>query len=207
MLYFGKSIVDISTPCRAGLIPFTIRIDECTGNPTLYYLVAIDRKTREYADFGGGCKRGETFVDGALREFNEESCEIFNNVITKEDLLKSVVITDITRSNAIFFVQIKEWWLYNAERKFKENQEHDFFNRKKYNENIGIKWLSEDNFNKVSFNKTSTNMWRKLQHFLIKNCSMKELKIYLNLAEYIFNAFSFASDLADKPIRDLLVCN
>src|SRR6188768_4186851 len=141
MLYLGKSLLNVTTPFRAGVIPFAIKNNE------LYCLMAIDKKSREYCDFGGGVKSGESFIDGALRELHEESCEIFDGVITESELMESIVVTDL--STSIFFVQVSEDWIDNAETIFKDNQKK--YSYKKYKENIGIKWIHEFHFNQMAF--------------------------------------------------------
>jgi ADP-ribose pyrophosphatase YjhB (NUDIX family) len=70
-------------PARAGIIFYT----EYQGR--ILYCFGKDTKTGELTDFGGGVKyksRGEDAVDGALREFQEETLGIFVNIE------KSVVI-------------------------------------------------------------------------------------------------------------------
>lgn len=188
MIYFGKSLRTIKNPFRAGVIPFTI------SNQELEFLLPIDKRTREYCDFGGGCKIGETFIDAGLRELLEESCEIFNSPdgIGTLDLLESVAVSDL--STSVFFVYVDEKWIENAEDVFQENQKKYSF--KKYKENIGIKWIHEEHFFNMAFDKENHCMWKKLQNFFIKNVKVSELKIYLMLLKEI-NSYFDSSELKE----------
>lgn len=97
---------------RAGVIVYTVHNNE------LYFLLGIDRRTREFTDFGGGCKQSETLLESAWREFGEESCDIFKNYLTQRDLECSVAVTNSARDTAIFFVYVSDKWLSHAEIKF-----------------------------------------------------------------------------------------
>lgn len=97
---------------RAGVIVYTVHNNE------LYFLLGIDRRTREFTDFGGGCKQSETLLESAWREFGEESCDIFKNFLTPRDLQCSVAVTNPARDTAIFFVYVPDKWLFHAETKF-----------------------------------------------------------------------------------------
>ena len=57
---------DSPRPGRAGVLPYTI------VNGQLHFLFGVDRKAREYSDFGGGRKQDESFTQGAYREAIEE---------------------------------------------------------------------------------------------------------------------------------------
>lgn len=56
---------------RGGVIPF---VDECG---TRYYAFGISSDYRNVGDFGGHIEENETCIEGALREFAEESLGIF----------------------------------------------------------------------------------------------------------------------------------
>jgi len=65
----------ILKPQRAGVILYT------KINNVFYFGLGVDEATKEYTDFGGGIsyKLGydKNVIDGALREFNEETLNIF----------------------------------------------------------------------------------------------------------------------------------
>lgn len=64
---------------RAGVIVYT------KENETTYFCLGVDTESGNLTDFGGGVKKGETVVDGALRELKEESLGVFGD-IDKADL-------------------------------------------------------------------------------------------------------------------------
>ena len=159
-------------PRRAGVIPYTIR------DQRLYFLLGIDRRTRELTDFGGGVKITETMVKGALREFDEESCKMFGNSITEEHLTESPAVTNHDRNIAIFFVNIDSKWLDDAEIEF-VNKQKELGDMKKHNELIGVKWVSQENFRLIAFNRKSQCMWKRIQNILCWNTSWCELHLTL----------------------------
>lgn len=58
---------------RAGVIPYT------TSGDNIYYCVGVDKKSRDYTDFGGGFsrKRDGDPLEAAARELREESLGVF----------------------------------------------------------------------------------------------------------------------------------
>jgi hypothetical protein len=164
---------------RAGIIPFTIK------DNMFYFLMGVDRRTRELTDFGGGVKITETLIDGAIRELNEESCEIFKNVITKESLYKSAVL--INKNAALFFVKIDQKWLNIAEREFQMAQEK-FSSIKKHNELIGVKWIDGNYFKSIAFNKYNRCMWSRIQNIFRLSTNWVELYQTLILGPNITNS-------------------
>lgn len=163
-----------SRSIRAGVIPFTIK------NNYLYFLLGIDRETRELTDFGGGVKITESMVDAAYREFFEESCRLFCNDISKNDVTRSVAITNGVQNTAIFFVYIDSTWLQRAESEFNGCQ-RKLPKVKKYNELIGVKWVNEQDFKSMAFDKCNQCMWKRIQNILCENTSWNELRFSLIL--------------------------
>ncbi len=159
---------------RAGVIPFTIK------NNHLYFLLGIDRGTRELTDFGGGVKASESMVDAAYRELLEESCKLFYSDISKNDVTSSVAITNHVQNTAIFFVYIDSGWLQRAESEF-NNYQRRLVGVKKYNELIGVKWVKEQDFEMIAFDKCNQCMWRRIQNILCENTNWTELRFSLIL--------------------------
>jgi len=167
---------------RAGVIVYTVHNNE------LYFLLGIDRRTREFTDFGGGCKQTETLVESAWREFIEETCGIFNNHLTIKDLECSVAVTNSVRDTAIFFVYVPDKWISHAESKFNSNLIDDEIqmncnaiqrNTNVFLENINVKWVKDSDFYNIAFNKKSQCMWGRVQKFLMNNVNYTELKLCL----------------------------
>lgn len=91
--------LDCVKPQRAGVIIYTII------NGSTYFGLGLDSKTHDLTDFGGGViyKTDENVVRGALREFEEETLEIFDT-ITPTDIKECPVIYD--DNNLIVFIHM-----------------------------------------------------------------------------------------------------
>ncbi|HSW76899.1 MAG TPA: hypothetical protein VLG50_07625 [Candidatus Saccharimonadales bacterium] len=80
--------LDIIKPPRAGVILYT------KYNNAFWFGLGVDAKSKDLTDFGGGISYKENHdkhvIAGAIREFNEESLNIFN--FTMNDFLESPVI-------------------------------------------------------------------------------------------------------------------
>lgn len=86
-------------PQRAGVIVYTV------VNNAIYFGLGVDSKTHDLTDFGGGVLYdidGNAII-GAMREFHEETLEIFDK-ITPEDIKNCPVLYD--EHNLIIFVHI-----------------------------------------------------------------------------------------------------
>jgi hypothetical protein len=171
MFYNGYELIENNiNVMRAGIIPYTVK------HNMFYFLMGVDRRTRELTDFGGGVKINESLIDGALRELHEESCEIFVNTITKDLLIKSPVL--INKNSAIFFVCIDDIWLNKAEIAFKEAQENLIL-FKKHIELIGVKWIDGNYFKSIAFDRHNRCMWSRIQN--IFRLSTNWLELYQTL--------------------------
>lgn len=86
-------------PQRAGVIIYTVI------NGAIYFCLGLDSKTHDLTDFGGGVvyKTDGNVVSGALREFTEETLDIFET-ITIEDIKQCPVIYD--ENNLIIFIHM-----------------------------------------------------------------------------------------------------
>jgi hypothetical protein len=169
------------TPVRAGVIPFTVR------DHRLHFLLGIDRRTRELTDFGGGVKNTETMLDAAFRELLEESCKIFGGSVTKEHLKESPAVANSSRTAAIFFLRVDSKWIDNAEIEFNTKQQ-ELCGIKKHNELIGVKWVDQENFKLIAFNRRSQCMWKRIQNILCWNTTWSELRLTLMLGPELTNA-------------------
>lgn len=63
-------------------MPFQIRVKRAGIVPIVngHFCFGVDKQTQNYTDFGGGVKHHESWIDAAIREFNEESNYIFENI-------------------------------------------------------------------------------------------------------------------------------
>lgn len=100
MLVFGRELATIKT-VRSGVIPYRV------VNDKLEFLFGRDTKYHEYTDFGGGIKRYEYALNGGLREFKEESSNIFGNIYDKSNLFNgSIAIVDDLQLSTFKFIKI-----------------------------------------------------------------------------------------------------
>lgn len=159
MIVVGDKIKDYTSFIRAGIIPYTIQKNE------LYFLLGRDRKTLELTDFGGGIRKTESLFDGALRELHEESCCIFQDVITPEVLSNSIAMTNQSLSHVVFFVEVSNNWLLTANRLFRKsiNEHH----KKEFLENISIMWIHWKKLFYIVRTDSSPKLWEKLRRFLM----------------------------------------
>jgi hypothetical protein len=88
-------------PLRAGVIVYSLQ-----KSGKLLFCMAVDRKTSEITDFGGGVsyKKDKTTAAGALREFTEESLGVFGK-FHPSSLDNCVVVYN--NNMAIFFLPIQ----------------------------------------------------------------------------------------------------
>lgn len=70
---------------RGGVIPYTIYEGKT------YFCLGQDTASNDLTDFGGGIKKTENRIDGALREFKEESLNVFGD-INKESILDQIIL-------------------------------------------------------------------------------------------------------------------
>lgn len=85
------------TPARAGIIPYIYR------NGQLYFCLGVDRGSGDLTDFGGGVKATENAIQGAIREFQEETLGVFGDLDTTR-LLHSTWVS--TPQMLILFAEI-----------------------------------------------------------------------------------------------------
>lgn len=91
--------LNIVKPRRAGVIIYTVH------NEITYFGLALDSRTHDLTDFGGTIiyKIDKNVITGALREFEEETLNIFET-ITFEDIKSYPVIYD--KNNLIIFIHL-----------------------------------------------------------------------------------------------------
>ena len=87
-------------PARGGVIVYTI------VNGKLFFGLGVDTKSGDLTDFGGGIryKKDQNAIQGALREFMEESLSVFG-VFTQEDVQKNLVV--YSPNMLILFIHLK----------------------------------------------------------------------------------------------------
>lgn len=158
---------------RTGLIPYTINNDG-----TLQFLFGIDRKSREYTDFGGRINKDETENDALLREYIEESRIVIPTIEITNVVQKCTCIK--TDTNKLYFVPVKEKWYFEELVKFSSVK-----NNRALSEIIGIKWINENDFAKMVFTDNSPQyMWNKIKTLVNTHYMWSELKLDLSNSFY-----------------------
>lgn len=163
----GNLNLDCVKPQRAGVIIYTII------NGSTYFGLGLDSKTHDLTDFGGGViyKTDENVIKGALREFEEETLEIFDP-ITPTDIKECPVIYD--DNNLIVFIHMNvdpDTTCFAFNEKYKQVMNacpptiSSGRRRKRYEPEVcGITWLSWEDFQKCI--KEKGIMFSRVQRFL-----------------------------------------
>jgi len=140
---------------RAGIIPYVKK-------DTIYFLLGVDKRTRELSDFGGGITKNETILIGAIREFMEESKEIISPSSLKP---VSCAIFDKRNDICILFCEISDTEFFSeASTLFHAsnvvNTESD--------EMSDIVWISLEDMIKNVYGQRSI-LWNRIKYAL-SNC-------------------------------------
>lgn len=114
---------------RAGAILYTRE-----RNKT-YFCLGVDTQSGNLTDFGGGVKKGETIVEGGLRELHEESLGVFGD-ISLSDVMNS--LTFHCFNMAIMFIPMI------IDKDEIQQQFRDRVRNRPYPEVADIVWLSTD---------------------------------------------------------------
>jgi hypothetical protein len=156
-------------PQRAGVIIYTV-VEGAT-----FFGLGLDSRTHDLTDFGGGViyKIDQNVVNGALREFEEETLQIFEE-ISPNDIKKCPVIYD--DKNLIIFIHLAvdpDVVCSNFNARYKDVIDHNNAqrikpegSRKKISdpEVCGITWLSWEEFQRTI--KGEGVMFSRVQRFL-----------------------------------------
>lgn len=149
---------------RAGFIIYTLFDD------IMYFMVGVDSGSHELSDFAGRIiyKIDNHAVNGAIREFQEETLEIFESV-SLDDIKNCIALYD--NDNLLIFLPIK----VNPEiicQEFNEKYQQVVQNNQlKYKpdpdpEVCGITWLTLEELNYSI--KTNGIMYSRVQDFLTR---------------------------------------
>ena len=124
---------------RAGIVPFTLyrtsnegtinesrstlSINETCSTLSIKFLLGVDRKTQELTNLGGRQEEGENGLDTALREFHEESREIFQDVCPGTTHLEGRLCwMDSRRTELMIFLPLSNDVFESAVSKFEETR-------------------------------------------------------------------------------------
>jgi hypothetical protein len=126
---------------RAGFFIYTIY------NGNIYIMVGIDSKTHDLTDFAGTIKykMDKNVVNGAIRELQEETLEIFE-AITYKDIKNCITVYD--NDNLIIFMPVllnPDIVCYEFNEKYRKTIENK--RCKMEPEVCGVTWLALEEFN------------------------------------------------------------
>ena len=159
MITYGRHLSEIHIK-RAGVIPYCIH-----GNIIMLCL-GIDKKHREYTDWGGGVKKSETALEGALREFREETKSIFpDRVYCINGQECSPVLLD--DEMAVMLIKISIDVMLRSQSVFLETEPKARCER----ENVDLVWVTSDVFYKLIWGVQKgrkLKMWDRLRSFYKK---------------------------------------
>jgi hypothetical protein len=162
---------------RAAVIPYTIKMEE--NECKIYFLLAIDYTTGEVTDFGGGVKQHETTLIACLREFKEESNNIFDPIYSRvNDYTLNLSITD--GKMATLFIYLDVEWLDKTEFLFEKSKKYYSSKKRCYNEIANIFWVDAEQFEELLSPK-DTRMWLKIKKFYQKNYNKKIPELLLKI--------------------------
>ena len=165
---------------RAGIIPYFLH------HQHIYYILAIDRKSKNIIDFGGGfdIEKDNNLLDTALREYYEESHDCANilNVcrsIDYDKLKNSLCYIDDNNKTMEIFIKTNK----PIEKIINDfHYLNNMYNKNtEYNENSDVIILSEIDLKNIINSKTSG--------FATKGC--KYLNIYYNNKNSLKNYFKY----------------
>ena len=149
-------------PIRGGVIIYTLY------NNNIFFGLGIDSKTHDITDFGGGIsyKKDKNVILGSIREFNEETLNIFDD-ISFEELQECPVIYD--NNLLLLFLRV------NINPNDISNYFLEIYKKTKLKKEVcSITWFSLDEFIHIIKNS-------KILFYKIKNLLNKSKNNYLSL--------------------------
>jgi hypothetical protein len=151
---------------RASIIPFIVKDDK------LWLCLGRDTRSGELCDCGGGIKFSEHTVNGAFRNFNEET----NNLFTREITLRKLFNESVTMKNSkmtVFFIQVGQY-MVDATRNFQRNDDVS-----------ELVWMEGHTFmDLINFKCEEDTMWIRTARFfqkVLRNTVLENLKYHMNV--------------------------
>lgn len=154
----GRTLRNIRTQ-RSGVIPYVCH------RGTTYFLLGKDKKFQEYCDFGGGTKKNESAIQTGMREFQEETSNMFDSQTYSTDFEDSRLAI-MYNNMAVLFVPVKVEWLLQAEKLFPGNSEIS-----------DVVWFTYDDICRLI---RSDKMWKRLRKVLTGNLNKITLETLIS---------------------------
>jgi len=162
---------------RASVVPYILKSDR--GRKKIYFLLGIDKESGDITDLGGGVKRDEFSLEAGLREFREESDEIFGTLYDHpNDYLRDIAIS--SSDMCVLFVPLDVEWYDKAVNLFEQRKREPFPSvdgngkKKSHCEIERLVWIDEDSFLDMIRSRSGLcrlqdvsrhQLWSRLQKF------------------------------------------
>lgn len=157
---------------RSAVVPYVF--DESTGE--LYFLFGIDAKTHDITDLGGGVKRYEYALNAGLREFREETKDVFGKYFTNSNNFSSCYALIDKRMCSLFIPVSKDWLLLAPILFSSKNIDPS---KKNHNEISHLIWLKESELLQL-LSSPKTKMWTLLSNFYRKTFTSEFRDLLVN---------------------------
>lgn len=155
---------------RASVVPYTLIDGE------LYFLFAIDAKSKDVTDMGGGVRGAESLLAAAIREFKEESYEIFPATMYHMDRFLSLPVLSDGYMVSIFYY-IDPLWRKNASILFDEKRRSpDRKIGKCYEETQELRWYSMRGLLRL-LQQGNCLMWKRVKSFYKRGLTQEFLEL------------------------------
>nr|QBK85548.1 MAG: NUDIX hydrolase [Marseillevirus LCMAC101] len=190
----GAQLAQIKSS-RASVLPYIVKNND--GRKKIYFLLGIDKESGDITDLGGGVKRDEFSLEAGLREFREESDEIFGNIYDHpNDYMRNIALS--SHDMCVLFVPLAAEWYDKAAPLFEQRKGDPFpsidgTNKKKSHCEIErLVWIDEDSFLELIGSRTGScklpdicdrQIWSRLQKFYRRKIN-KDLKEALKMRYY-----------------------
>lgn len=144
---------------RSSVLPYVKHDDK------IYFLLGVYEKNNDITDIGGGVKANENNIEGALREFLEETKGVIK--LDSNSLEKSLFFHNNesrNKSMSCFYTEVPIMYykfINHINKLFKQKK----MEGKKYNEISEFRWFSSEEFLKLLTNKHDKKMWSKVRNF------------------------------------------
>jgi 8-oxo-dGTP pyrophosphatase MutT (NUDIX family) len=144
---------------RASAVPYTIYDNQ------LYFLFGKDKKSGDITDFGGGVKKHEYSLSAGLREFHEETNEIFMDKYgSVNDHVLDIAVYSENKKFSTLFIPVSNIWLIDASEHFDEKK--IIPKCKTHDEISDMIWIPESELE----NLIQKSLWKRLKNFYMNIC-------------------------------------